>query len=236
MMERNNGKIIAIVALVVAVIGLSLGFAAFSTSLTIDTTANVNTGNTNWNVGFSANGTSIADVSTPTTLNGAASGVLNVTKYTLSQATNATLNFSTAKSVSYTLSIKNAGNITAYLDKVDFDSVSYTCTNAAAGTSTVIEGTASAGTSSTGGNTSTISNADCAKMFSVTLSIDSTNYTTTQTGITGKSIAAGASVPVVLTVAYKDDADANAVADTLDGDIIVSIGTIGVDYKSVANN
>ena len=35
-MEKNNGKIIAIVALVVAVVALSIGFAAFADQLTID--------------------------------------------------------------------------------------------------------------------------------------------------------------------------------------------------------
>ena len=35
-MEKNNGKIIAVVALVVAVVALSVGFAAFADQLTID--------------------------------------------------------------------------------------------------------------------------------------------------------------------------------------------------------
>ena len=64
-MEKDrSGKIIAIVALFVAVVGLSLGFAAFTTSLTIDTAANVTSNSSNWNVGFSVDGTNIADVST----------------------------------------------------------------------------------------------------------------------------------------------------------------------------
>lgn len=40
-MEKNNGKVVAIVALVVAVVALSVGFAAFSDSLTIAGNANV---------------------------------------------------------------------------------------------------------------------------------------------------------------------------------------------------
>ena len=40
-MEKNNGKVVAIVALVVAVVALSVGFAAFSDTLTIDGNANV---------------------------------------------------------------------------------------------------------------------------------------------------------------------------------------------------
>ncbi len=40
-MEKNNGKVVAIVALVVAVVALSVGFAAFSDQLTIAGNANV---------------------------------------------------------------------------------------------------------------------------------------------------------------------------------------------------
>ena len=43
-MEKNNGKIIAIVALIVAVVALSVGFAAFADQLTIDGNATVKQG------------------------------------------------------------------------------------------------------------------------------------------------------------------------------------------------
>ena len=236
-MEKDrSGKIIAIVALFVAVVGLSLGFAAFSSTLKIDTEANVNTGTSNWNVGFSTDGTNIEDVSTAGTKadneNGNP-GVINVTKYTISQNTNATLSTTTGSSVSYNLNILNKGTLTAYLDSVDFSGVTYTCTNATGSTS-LVEGQADAGMHSSGGNSTTISNADCAKMFQVTLTIDSTPYTATSSSPTG-SIAAGSGVPAVLTVAYKDDANARAVAATLDGDIIVSIGSISVVYTSTNN-
>ena len=57
----------------------------------------------------------------------------------------------------------------------------------------------------------------------------------TASNITGKIVPATAgsnSVPVVLTVSYKNDAAAKSVADTLDGDIIVNIGSITVSYTS----
>jgi len=237
-MERNNGKIIAIVALVVAVIGLSLGFAAFTTQLSISTAANVSAGTGNWSVGFSTNGTSIVTGTDTKTANAGNAGVLSVTKYTLSQSTNAELNFSTTKSASYTLSIVNEGSITAYLDKVDFSGVTYTCTNATAGAANFFEGSSRAGASTTGGNSSTISPTDCANMFSVTLTIDGHDYTTTQQNITGVSIppTTNNSIPVTLTIAYKDDSTAQALAAGLDGDIVVSVGTIVVDFKSTANS
>ena len=234
-MEKDKtGRIIAIVALFVAVISLSLGFAAFSTRLTIDTSANVTSNTSNWNVGFSVDGTNIADVSTASTKAANESGnpgVIDVKKYTISQNTQATLSTTNGSSVSYNLSILNKGSIPAYLDSVNFDNVTVSCSNAAAGSSRVIEGTANAGTSVTGGNSTTISDADCAKMFGVTLSIDSVNYTSTPSNPSG-TIVAGGSAPVVLTVAYKGTEEANNVAATLDGDIIVTIGTISVVYTS----
>ena len=241
-MEMNNGKIIAIVALVVAVIGLSLGFAAFSTSLQISTAANVSAGSGNWDVGFSVDGTNIANLTTPTTKNAENSnpGVLDVTKYTISQNTNATLSTTFGSEVEYDFYVVNAGSATAYLDAVNFDGVTISCTNASSSSSTWIEGSSRAGTLSTGGNTSTISDADCAKMFGVTLTLHSTAYSSTTTGITGKSISGGSNTPATLTISYLGNsggtADADTVAATLDGDIIVSIGTIAVEYKSTPNS
>ena len=93
-MEKNqNGKIIAIVALVIGVVGLSLGFAAFTTTLNITSVDDVAVDSGNWNVGFSTSGTYI--VTGTGTVNGvdntsASNGVVNVTKYTIAQNTNAT--------------------------------------------------------------------------------------------------------------------------------------------------
>lgn len=238
-MKNNKGRIIIVIALVIAVVGLSLGFAAFATRLTIGTSANVNTGSSNWNVGFSTDGSTIADVSTASTK--AANeqgnpGEIDVTKYTITQKTNATLSTTEGSSVSYNLNIINRGSLTAYLDSVNFANNTISCSCASAGSESVVEGTSSAGTSTNGGNSSTISNADCAKMFGVTLSIDGTNYTSTASNPSGTIPAINGttpgSVPVVLTVAYKGTEDADAVAATLDGNIVVTIGSISVVYTS----
>ena len=58
-MEKNKGsKIIAIVALVVAVFGLTLGFAAFSNTLTISSSAYVSPSSDNFKINFSTSSTS----------------------------------------------------------------------------------------------------------------------------------------------------------------------------------
>ena len=70
-------------------------------------------------------------------------------------------------------------------------------------------------------------------MFGVSLEIAGTTYTSTPASVSG-SIAANGSAAVTLTVSYLDTADARAVAATLDGDIIVNIGSISVVYTSTA--
>ena len=80
----------------------------------------------------------------------------------------------------YHLYIANKGSLPAQLESINFGSVAITCANSTAGSS-IVEGVAGAGTTSTG-NTSTISNADCAKMFEVSIEIgnDGNEYKTTQ--------------------------------------------------------
>lgn len=251
-MEKNeNGKIIAIVALVVAVVGLSLGFAAYSTSLRISTTADVKPANdNNWNVGFSTDGSNIEDVTTAGTKAGVnattatpalSGGSIDVTKYTIAQTSgaNAVLKTESGSSVSYTLDILNKGTIPAYLDTVDFSNVTMTCTNGAApsGSSdwTLIEGEEGAGTKRGGGNSTTISNADCAKMFNLTLSIGGTVYNKDSSSFSN-TINAGGSTTAVLTLAYAGTTEADNVAKTLDGDITVAAGNISVVYVSTNPN
>ena len=248
-MEKNgNSKVIALIALFVAVVGLSLGFAAYSTSLQISSTSDVKPNDTNWNVGFSTDGLEIENVTTARTKAGVnadntlAGGTVDVTKYTIGQTSgaNATLKTVSGSQVTYSLSLLNKGSIPAYLDSVDFSNVVLTCTNAAApGTNgwTTIEGTENAGTKRGGGNTTTISNEDCAKMFDLTVSIAGTEYTSTYSGKYSHTLpATNGSAPVIVKLAYKGDAAADAVAATLDGDITVSAGNITVVYVSTNPN
>ena len=163
---------------------------------------------------------------------------MNVTKYTLSQNTTATLNFSDTKSVVYDLYIVNEGSTTAYLDNVTFSSPIVSCSNASTESSSLIDGVSGAGTYTTGGNTTELTSEQCNSLFNVTLKIGNDDYTSTQTGITGKTIAAksndnAGNVPVKLTIAYNETNA--ALAATLDGDITVTVGTISVGYKSTPN-
>ena len=93
-MERNgSGKVIAVIALVVAVVGLSLGFAAYSTYLRVEGSATVQTDTNNWKVGFSTDGTDIEALNGTNTVNGVNTttdhtsdgGSITVSRYTITQ-------------------------------------------------------------------------------------------------------------------------------------------------------
>ena len=240
-MEKNNGgRILTVIALIIAVVGLSLGFAAYSTSLQISSVADV-APNNNWNVGFSTDGTNIASVSTATALVGkdednANDGSVDVTKYTINQTanSNATLETKTGSQVTYTLSILNKGTLTAYGDSLTFATHPVTCTNPTSSSDTVVEGNANAGTTLTGGNTVSITQEECEAMFGVSLSINGTEYIAGQstTGFSSSTISANGNVPAILKIWYKADTAANTAAAKLDGDIIVTAGTITAVYKS----
>ena len=95
-MERErSGKVIAIVALLFAVAGLSLGFAAYSTTLNITSSADVKLDSDAWDVGFSTATTAITPGTVTGTLTGAetgdVAGTLNLTQFVISQTTNAEL-------------------------------------------------------------------------------------------------------------------------------------------------
>ena len=116
----NGGKIIAVIALVLAVVGLSIGFAALQTKLEINGTAEV-TGGQTWDVKF-------VDSS------------LKVDKVGSAQSTDPTVSATTIKDykvtlakpgdkVSYYFQVTNAGSFDAKLDSITIGTP--TCSTAA---------------------------------------------------------------------------------------------------------
>lgn len=125
-MEKNNGKTIALIALFVAVIGLSIGFAALNTTLTIDGSAEVQTAN--WLVKFQNLNTNPTVVGKPVVTNpdGGVTALLNDTTFG---------NFDIAfkqpgDSVTYEFEIANAGSIDAELENFAKETLSCTPENA----------------------------------------------------------------------------------------------------------
>ncbi len=113
MQKERTSKILAIVAICIAILGLSIAYAAFSTTLNIAGTANVKGGQ--WSVYFTnlqvptevGSGKSIsADLTTDTT------------KFTFSVDL-----IKPGDSVSYTFDVKNAGKIDAKLSDITISGV-----------------------------------------------------------------------------------------------------------------
>ena len=125
-MEKNrSSKIIAVVALVVAVFGLTLGFAAFSNTLTISSSAYVSPSSENFKINLSGSESGITTnvVGTP-----AQSENLG---YYASQASVSGSRISGLKAnvtqpgqeVSYTFYVHNDGEYDAYLNSIVFANV-----------------------------------------------------------------------------------------------------------------
>ncbi len=128
----KKARVIGAIALVIGVLGLSLGFAAYSQTLTIKSNAEVNPDGSLFNIDFSSNSSSVeADPIVP---------VLNPTSETGFSATNVESDNSDSgnaviknlhavftkpgQSATYNFYTKNAGDLKAYLKGVTFTNVS----------------------------------------------------------------------------------------------------------------
>ena len=120
-MERDrSAKIIAIVALCVAIVGLSIGFAAFSNNLTINPTATVSPNASDFDVNFSTSNTSEQDG----TVSGVGTNSATAENATIDNSNSPTItglkaNFTEpGQKVTYSFYAHNAGKYKAYLNKL----------------------------------------------------------------------------------------------------------------------
>ena len=118
-MRNGNSKMMAVIALVIAVVGLSIGFAALQTQLTVNGTAEV-TGGTKWDVKFV---TSLNKVET-----GSATGTNPTVAATSVNGFKATL-LKPGDKVTYYFQVTNAGSFDAKLDSITIGTP--TCSTAA---------------------------------------------------------------------------------------------------------
>lgn len=131
MNKDRNTKIIIAITLIIAVAGLSLGFAAFSTTLTITSKAHVNPGN-NMNVVFVSTAGE-ENVQVAGTLSGEGSGTDTNFKADNATITDTTITglkayFTKAgQSVTYKFKVKNKTENPAYLNSVVGQSTPLSC-------------------------------------------------------------------------------------------------------------
>ncbi len=124
-MERErSGKVIAIATLLVAIVGLSLGFAAFSTTLNITSSADVPIDASVWKVGFSTVNNAVTAGTVNGQTNSGNNGTLNLTQFVISQGTKAQLATTNGSKVEYDFYIVNDGSLDAYLNSVTMGTIS----------------------------------------------------------------------------------------------------------------
>lgn len=218
-MEKNrDSKVIAIIALVIAVVGLSVGFAAFTQNLQITPTATVKADSSKFKVEFS-NSTEVISGDSETVQGkfatgeeaGGNAGTATITATTMTNAT-ATIT-KDDQEITYEWYVVNDGELDAYLTKVEFNPQSIAC--------------AATGESMAEANTDLINTA--CKTIKVTLTVDSDDYTTTDNSMTGKKITAGDNKKVKLSI------KAGEGTTLTDSDYTVTVGTITLTYSSKDN-
>ena len=215
-MEKNrSSQIIAIIGLGIGIIGLSIGFAAFSNVLNIQSSANVKPDSSTMNVDFSSaeDKVEIAEITptaTPNTVTATNAVIDNSGDPTIS---NLSATFTEpGQSVTYEFYAFNAGELNAYLKSIVYGNVT--------GKNTTKVCTAASGT------TDTLVQKACEK---ISIKVKVGNELETSTGkasITGHALAKGNGEKVVVTLEYE------AGADRADGDFSVAFGDITLNYSS----
>lgn len=215
-MEKNrNAQVIAIVALVVAVLGLSVGFASFSNVLNIQSSANVKPDSSTLNVDFSSSidSVTVAEI-TPT----ATPNSIVTTNATIDNSADPTISNLSAtftepgQSVVYKFYAYNAGELNAYLKSIVYAN--------AAGSNATKVCTAKEGT------TDALVQKACENIL---VKVKVGNELETATGkasITGHSLAKKTGEMVTVTLEYA------AGAERTDGDFSVAFGNITLNYSS----
>ncbi len=215
-MEKNrNAQVIAIVALVVAVLGLSVGFASFSNVLNIQASANVKPDNDTMNVDFSSSidSVTVAEI-TPT----ATPNSIVTTNATIDNSADPTISNLSAtftepgQSVVYKFYAYNAGELNAYLKSIVYAN--------AAGSNATKVCTAKEGT------TDALVQKACENIL---VKVKVGNELETATGkasITGHSLAKKTGEMITVTLEYA------AGAERTDGDFSVAFGNITLNYSS----
>lgn len=202
-MRSSNGmKILVVVALLISVIALSIGFAAFTTSLNISSSAEVSPSSSNFNVSLSTSSSSVATGSVSATGTGATGAAATLTANRIS-GLKATFT-APGQSVKYSFYAYNAGSFLAYLNSVAIGSK--TCT--------AVEGT----------NQSYVNSA--CEGISISVKVNEATFSSTNTSIADHTLAKNAGEPIEVTITY---ASGSAVAD---GDFTVAFGDVVLTYGS----
>lgn len=214
MEKERKTRAISLAALVIGVVALSVGFAAFARNLKITSTASYNPTSSDLTVDFSTEKTS-AKAGTITPTGEAATGTVTLTE---SGGAIATVNNLTAKftnkgqSATYKFFIYNGSDYTAYLKSATMKDVE---------TGKKIKCTAGTGTNATMVETA------CGDIsLSVKVGDELTEIFKTPTTFATHSIEKKTGVPVEVTISYAGE------TTVPDGDFTVEFGELTLSYSS----
>ena len=206
-MESNDKfvKYIAIIALLIAVVGVSIGFAAFSNTVNIKATAQVTPDGSNYQGGtLSTDDDSVVPGNVTPTTEGGATGDTAVLGTDTIQNMKARFT-APGQSVKYSFYGYNNSEFVTYLNSVVFGSKS--CTPGTGATQSYV-------TAACNG-------------ISMTIKVGSQTFTATNTNVSGHSVAAGNSEAIEVTITYASN------ASVADGPFDVDFGTTVLTYSTV---
>ena len=218
-MEKNRtGQVIAVIALVVGVIGLSIGFAAFSNTLKIQSSATVSPDVNTFNVDFSSSNTELLTNNiTPSksldTLTATDAKINNSGDPTIS---NLSATFTEpGQTVTYNFYAYNVGELTAYLKSIVYSNVT---------------GQSSTKVCTAGEDTDADLVSKACEGISLSVTVGNEAETTSGiASISNHSLAKDAAELVTVKLSYSAD------AERADGDFTVAFGDVSLNYSSVDN-
>ena len=172
MRNSNGSKYIVIMALLISVVALSIGFAALSSTLTIKSSATV-TNTTGFDVRLSSSKTAVATNNITPTVSGATATAATISSGASNQITGISVTFTApGQTATYTLA--------AYLNAIAF------------GTKTCTPGT---------GTTQSYVDSAC-NGITMSVKVGSTTYSSSNNNISSHSLATGTGEDVIVTISY----------------------------------
>lgn len=212
MRKSRNTKIITLLALIVSIVGLTIGFAAFSNTLVISSSANIKPSSEGFKVQFSSSETAVDTNSVfGQSSTGAVAGAATIDGTEIS---NLSATFTgPGQSVTYTFYAHNTGEYEAYLKTINFENVANQNVSKKCTAKDEINTSASLVTSACADITVTIKVGD----IETTASIDNINNHNLQKNTSEK---------VIVTILYENN------NNNADGDFNVEFGDISLIYSS----
>ena len=130
MKHTRKQKLFIVISLFVAIASLSIGFAAFSTTLNISSSTSVNPNSDSFSVRFSSSENVLSE--TPIPPSAYEGGVYSFTNAVINNSGNPTLSnisvsFNQGGYIEYSVFVRNEGEYTAYLNSINFNG-NKTCT------------------------------------------------------------------------------------------------------------